>query len=470
MASVSILQQPPLIVPAYNDSFMQVSSPQSTEPLFNFIFRVWTGTTLAGTPTTIIAPASPDGSCYFSPFGILKDWMGYDLTHDIVGWTQNTYCALNWAVGVGVQYAVNSTTGVTQYIGLEAVSGFCWNAAMRYEQYSGLYNYENWTIANNTYGYLTNMPNSVVIQNNEMASLSVLVNPFSAEPPTQMLVQVYQNSGGTRNYWVNNRPVVSGSSTLAGSCVQHFGSGIWNLNQLTSANTLTALSSNVFPIFNPNIDYQYSCQVYWRSGEENTSETTQQFYILDPNNLVYNSVRLMWLNPYGGFDYFSFTKVSRLTETLTRNTYKQNLTIPSYQIGDRGTTTTYNDVQEGMTINSNWIDDQTSMWLEDCFNSGEVYILNPDGTIYPIIFTTTPQEIGRFMNDQELVQIQIEFVFAYKVNIQTGSYLRSKSAAFGTYNGGAHNDNANYQNRGGYPINTNYAGGGKGDGGGGGTG
>jgi hypothetical protein len=452
MASVSIISEPQLVVPIYNDTYLTVTSPQSTNQLFNFLFDVYTGSTSSPYILRLPIPAGPNGACDFNPFGILQDYIGYDLTYDLVGWQQNICVGMNYVINIGVEYATNQFTGTTLYPALSTFSGFTWGGALRYEQYSNLYSYVNWVIANNTRNFLTNTPDSVIIQNNEMASISVLNNPLSAEQPTQMLVQVYQNSGGTRSYWVNNKPVVSGTSTVQGSVVEHFGSGIWNLNQLTSANTLTASSSSVFPIFNPNTDYQYSCQVYWVNGEENTSLTKQQFYVLDTQCTYYNSVRLMWRNPFGVFDFYTYKLVSILNTTATRNTYEQTRSKPNYVLGDRGTTTTYNTVQEGMTINSDWIDDATSAWLSDCFDSDEVYMLNPDGTIYPINFITTPNTIGRFLNNLDQVNVQIQFNFSYPVYLPTGTAIRSHTSSFGS--GGPHTGTyANYPNRGGYAIN-----------------
>lgn len=456
MPTVTFISQPYVLTPVYDLSYINAESASSTEPLFNFIFDVYSGYGISNF-TRVIVPPSPDGSVYFSPFSILKDYIGYDLVYDLTGWTSSQCCAMNWKVEAGVQYAVNPLTGITQYPNLLSCSGYSWNAAMRYEQFANnIYGPGEWMPTSNASNFLTNMPDEVYIQNNEMASISLIgLNPINLSDSVGIMqVTVYQNSGGTTQYNVftsNSNYNVS----FPGNVVCHFGSGIWNLNQLTTGDT--TVLTGAYPIFNPNTDYKYTVQAqyyYTLSGTPHSGFITKpQTYILDTTQRQqYNPVRLMWLNPLGGFDYFSFKLVSRLNTNVTRNTYKQNLG-PQYNLGDRGTVATYNDIQEGMIINSDWVADNYSYWLEELFNSPEVYMLNPDGTIYPIILTDTQTEVKRYINDQTLVNYTLTFNFAYKVNVQQGSYIRSYTNSYAQAFGGPHNSPAAYKDRGGFPIN-----------------
>lgn len=108
----------------------------------------------------------------------------------------------------------------------------------------------------------------------------------------------------------------------------------------------------------------------------------------------YDFLRLKWLNVLGGWDYFTFTKVSSASTEIERDKYKSQPTVGTTydeELNDIG----YRDLQinetDTITLISDWVDDGTVKWLNELFKSKHVYLLNPEVFMsYP---TTTDYEL-----------------------------------------------------------------------------
>ena len=78
-----------------------------------------------------------------------------------------------------------------------------------------------------------------------------------------------------------------------------------------------------------------------------------------------------------------------------------------------------------MTINSNWITEDDSIWLEELLTSPEVYVLGNTDTLggastgykLPIIITDTTYEVKTAIRDR-LFNLVVNFKYAYVTNLQ----------------------------------------------------
>jgi hypothetical protein len=100
-------------------------------------------------------------------------------------------------------------------------------------------------------------------------------------------------------------------------------------------------------------------------------------YTIDTTCSRYEKVRLCFLNRQGGYDYFNFTLDSKKQVTISRTEYEKILAY-NYSIGDRGTTTLAQKAEEKYTLNSNWITEKDSIWLEQLITSPDVFVLSSD--------------------------------------------------------------------------------------------
>lgn len=116
------------------------------------------------------------------------------------------------------------------------------------------------------------------------------------------------------------------------------------------------------------------------------------FYLVD-DDCRFDNVRLGWTNTCGGTDYFNFTKKSELSFNYDRKQFQK--VVGSYNAGsfgfntwDRGTTERYVTTTKGLQINSDWISVGEFQLLQTLCRSNDVFIINDDGTLTPVLIDT----------------------------------------------------------------------------------
>jgi hypothetical protein len=110
----------------------------------------------------------------------------------------------------------------------------------------------------------------------------------------------------------------------------------------------------------------------------------------------HEAFRLKWKNSLGGWDYYTFTMVSKARTSIERENFKRSrglISTTSYTeaSSDRGYKSLNIKLEDTFTIISDWVGDGTAKWLQDLFTSDEVYLLNPEPFMkYP---TTTQYQL-----------------------------------------------------------------------------
>ena len=66
------------------------------------------------------------------------------------------------------------------------------------------------------------------------------------------------------------------------------------------------------------------------------------------------------------------------------------------------------------TVNSDWLDDEYFIWLQELLMSKDVYYCNSDGTFNPIILTDNSYEIKSELN-KKLNSLTLKFKLAHKI-------------------------------------------------------
>jgi hypothetical protein len=116
------------------------------------------------------------------------------------------------------------------------------------------------------------------------------------------------------------------------------------------------------------------------------------FYLV-PDDCRFDNVRLGWANTCGGVDYFNFTKKSELSYSYDRKQYQKvvgtyNESAFRFDTFDRGTTDRYVTTTKGLQINSDWISVGEFNLLQTLCRSNDVFIINDDGTLTPVLVDT----------------------------------------------------------------------------------
>lgn len=295
--------------------------------------------------------------------------------------------------------SISWTTGTTFF------SGYTFNGVLQYIDYPSwnptLYN----ALIPNGYSgspvsFLTNQPRSGVYVRNQTdrGTASYMTNMTSSAGLVIVLI-VHNLTGGTSINFISNT-----GGTLNTETIQHIPAGPWNLNQ--------AVGSDVI---NENTSY-YTIQVN-HFPFPNYAFTEQLTYLMDQRCSKYQTVRLQFLNRLGGWDYVNFDMVSRKTINLTkRDTFKKNLNINAV-VGDREKTLINIDGNYIYTVNSNWMNNNQSAWIEELFTSQNVNIINSDGTSWPVNILSNSLEIQKTIN-QKMISYSFELESAYQINAQ----------------------------------------------------
>ena len=115
-------------------------------------------------------------------------------------------------------------------------------------------------------------------------------------------------------------------------------------------------------------------------------------YLLDDKCTKFDVKRFMFLNRMGQYMiYFSATLLSNETTDINKTTYTKVLPY-NYNIGDRGKTILNIDANKTFRVSSDFINQETADWLEELFTSPEVFIINENETLTPIIINNTSIE------------------------------------------------------------------------------
>ena len=141
-----------------------------------------------------------------------------------------------------------------------------------------------------------------------------------------------------------------------------------------------------------------------------------------PDLKGYESIRLCWLNQWGVWDYYTFTKKSSKNITTQGSTYEQlegSWNESRYRLDSfKGGKKTFRvNSMEKISMNTDYITESESVWLEELINSPEVYELNGFQTdsafaalntyVTPVRLTTTSYTRKTIANDK-LIQYTFE--------------------------------------------------------------
>jgi hypothetical protein len=174
-----------------------------------------------------------------------------------------------------------------------------------------------------------------------------------------------------------------------------------------------------FPIVNSSLTY-YTVQAYNGSTPLGTPVkydiTCKQKY---PN------VRIKWKNRYGQFDWMNFDLVSRESFQTERRTYQPQLgswesSTLTYQRYDTANAAYIVDSKQGLSVNSNWLDDAYNEILKQLLVSDEIYWIYNEATstLRPLTIVTQNIVFKTGVVDK-LVQYQFDFQYGqpYKLII-----------------------------------------------------
>lgn len=406
--AVTILQEPQQYTPVYNDLNFLVSSTNTGQPNFNYIFDVKiNGSTVS---RHRIPKNVSNNYGLFNVKRIAENYVTQVFAYNFLAVTP-------WSSGIlSLQVELREEYGSTPTIGsLAATSSlvYCWIASLDAPEWVD-YDVTQYRIlsTDSAVSQLLSTKQTQNIKLTEKAWVYGLAGDNDAI--SSFRVQAF-NSAGTQiqnTYILNPNATITAVAHRMVSCP----AGAQNLNSILNAqlSLTTQNQGNIIP----------STTAYYLISTRGAAGTSKvmQFNVVDPCT-KYESIRIHFLNKLGGFDSFTFDLLSRENNAIERKKYRRN--VGAYS----GATYIYNDLQrsniiydtqvsETMILNSNWINDAEAVWLEELLTSPITYMETANG-IEVVNVTDSAYETKKTVNDK-LFNLQISIEKTYLKTRQRG--------------------------------------------------
>ena len=209
--------------------------------------------------------------------------------------------------------------------------------------------------------FLTYAPRTQYIDSNQSAFLYFLTSDITQVTKPKVQLKGYNTAGANITNGVIEITLSEKYNRIA--------IGTYDITNSSAADWSTGLPST----FLTGVSY-YTVRI---TGANGISSELFTFYV-DSKCSKYTPVRLHWLNRLGGFDSFNFIYKSEIDTDVKRSTYQQEPhtfsgTSWDYTKASRGVTTYNVEMTSGLKVNTDFLTDTESAWMEDLFTSPVVY-------------------------------------------------------------------------------------------------
>lgn len=281
---------------------------------------------------------------------------------------------------------VDDYTIVVDYAQLKNINGissYAFNGTAQYEDIP-TWNYSQYYLSGTTSKFLTNQPSTVYTTLEDRGSIGCMrLFPYVWSDNYHLLINIENNTGNVSYDYILSFNVPLTTNGI----INEIPAYPWNLNNLGFGEIITENT----------IRYSFFIYKEQAIGPEFTPVSEKKIFVIDDCS-KYEKVRFMFLNTLGQFDYFNATLVSRENINISRTGYQKVLPY-NYAVGDRGRTNLNIEAQQSYTVVSNWISEETCNWLMELFTSIEVYVINDDGSLMPVIIDNSSVENKKRVND-----------------------------------------------------------------------
>lgn len=466
--------------PAGQDWYWAVTSTNSSQPKFKYVIDLYIfNAAVAGTPTVrlkiqpnaftignfnlkhilqqyVVAErgASRNSTGIASFKGVPMQWdffgtMFHLPIHLIDEWSVSTDGIKRFKIKIGEEYAATSDDPAVVYPNLHTEGGYmCFNGVVPNNAQVGtdsLFGNTGGVVLDSSqnvkYGgpfikssgfvlpyFLSNAPVVQYVGPNDYMTVAALAGKMSGYTVAgwdrmqitinSVTIDILADGNGGHDMSTD------GSLNHANRHLQYFGCGPANLKNNATFNTH----------YTTNGVRDYQIVLANSSGLEGVR---YNFITRDDDCKGYETIRLCWLNRHGTWDYYNFTKKSyrklSIDREYTQNMKSNNLLTPIQLPHSRVNGTFSVRAKETITANTDWVNDEEAIWLEELFTSPEVFMLkgfqttdigaNGPGTQYdyvrPVQIVNNSYERYTRANDK-VAQYEIEIEVDDVVNVQGG--------------------------------------------------
>jgi hypothetical protein len=385
--------------PACNPMLYTLSSANTGQPNFKYIADIYVNG--SSTYNRIEVVANPTYSSGVVDIGgIVQSFLTGNPEDNTTTFKQCGNHICSYVVQFGEQYGESS--GVTTYPNLISKTAYAYNGVFNPITYLG-YSDSLYKLNNSSSKLLTNNPRIEVTTTDKLSvgflnsttnnGKYIEISTFEADGSPQDTVKILNpyntiGSNGDRSIDVDV-------------------SYAW-LTSLVTADFATGTA----PFIVANTAY-YTIRMVNNLGND-TSENIN-IYIVDQCTKG-TPVRFKFMNNYGKYDYFTFLGASKKSTDIKRNNYKSD----SYKWGasgytgnsrNRGTTQFETKLEDTINVQSDWITEAQSIWLEQLVTSPDVYVYSGNDLIAVNIVDSN--YATRYEANDQLFNLTINFKYNY---------------------------------------------------------
>ena len=397
--ALTIYNTPYSYAPAYNQMIYTLSSTNVAQPNFRFIADVYMNGSSTYTRLQC-APNPTNTSGIFDISGIAQNSLTRDATDNTTTFQQCGNSIAYYEVKFGEQYGESS--GITNYPNLTTRTGYCYNGV--FEPLSFLdYAVNTYVTYNSSSQFLTDRP-TFETRAGEKLILGFLAN--SEGVAYDLEVKSFYDEGTIFNTVRITNPynaLLNRQDRSINVRVDH---------DWLSALTNSDLSFGTTPIFASNYEYY---EVRMKSLIGSAVSETIRIYPGEDVCSKYDPIRFKFMNNYGKYDYFTFTGAKTKITDIKRNTFKQNPNQWSginynYATTSRGVNQYETILNDTITIQSDWITEAESIWLEQLVTSPDVYIY--DGSDLVAVNITNSNYQTKYVASEQLFNLSVTFQYS----------------------------------------------------------
>jgi hypothetical protein len=385
--------------PANNPMLYTLSSTNTNQQNFRYIADIYiNGSSTYNRIEVVAHPTYSSGVVDIS--GIVQSFLTSNANDNTTTFKQCSDHVCSYVVQFGEQYGASS--GVTTYPGITSKTAYAFNGVFNPIDYLN-YNPNIWVLSDVNSQWLTDCPR---IETTATDKLNIGFLNLNNNDGTFLEISTYEADGSFQETSTILNPYYNGANNGERSVDVNVGYA-W-LSSLVTGD----LASGTAPIIESNTAY-YTIKML--DAVSVTSSETLTIYIVDQCTKN-NPVRFKFMNNYGKYDYFTFLGASKKNTDIKRNNYKSD----SYKwssVGylgnskNRGTTQFETKLDDTINVQSDWITQAQSIWLEQLLTSPDVYVY--EGSNLVAVNIIDSNYATRYEASEQLFNLSLSFKYNY---------------------------------------------------------
>lgn len=385
--------------PANNVMLYTLSSTNTGQSNFRYIADVYVNGSSDYNRIEVVAhPTYSSGVVDIS--GIVQTFLTGNPEDNTTTFKQCGNHVCSYVVQFGEQYGASS--GVTTYPDLTSKTAYAYNGVFNPIEYLS-YNPNIWRLSDVFSQWLTDNPRIEVTTTDK---LNIGFLNKTTNEGKYLQVDSYDAAGSFQDSVTILNPYNTISANADMSIDVNVGYA-WLLS-LTNADLATGSTPFV------GVDTSYYILTMKDSVSGQSSENLR-VYVVDQCTKG-TPVRFKFMNNYGKYDYFTFLGATKKNTDIKRNNYKSD----SYKWSsagysgnsrNRGTTQFETKLDDTINVQSDWITQAQSVWLEQLFTSPDVYVYSGTDLIAVNIIDSSYQT--KYEASEQLFNLSLSFKYNY---------------------------------------------------------